>query len=167
MHWSENSPSTVSQQALLPMSYFWSSIAAAPWQVFIASGTGSQRCRLVSEPLQASCKRQKQDSRAAAASRRARSLSPYLRRVGGGYDYVYPQILFPEHMPQCCRTASTGRGVAAQEHAARAMHGSSSAAALLGQCHHEYDMHVLAVILQQAEADAAEEGHGMVRFCCL
>jgi hypothetical protein len=42
------------------------------------------------------------------------------------------------------------------------MHGGSSAAALLAQCHHEYDMRILAEILQQAEADAAEEGLSLV-----
>ena len=71
-------------------------------QVFIASGSANQTCRLLTERAQcSSCKRQKQygSSSTALQPARARSLSPYLRRVGGGYEYTYPQIEYPSSMP--------------------------------------------------------------------
>ena len=130
--------------------------------MFIASGAVGQTCRLVSEPVQTPCKRYKQHDRgeAAAGERQARPLSPYMQRVGGGFDYIYPNIPFSDAMPR--HSASTvRRRRPATEQQLMAMDGGSPAT-LLAHCHHEYDMRILAEIIEQAGAHAAHDGLGEV-----
>lgn len=59
-------------------------------QVFIAEGRVGQTCRLITDSPHGPCKRRR--AFITGKQQRTRSLSPYLRRVGGGYDYIYPQI---------------------------------------------------------------------------
>ncbi|KAK9909199.1 hypothetical protein WJX75_008650 [Coccomyxa subellipsoidea] len=119
-------------------------------QVFIAEGRAGQTCRLTLETPDGPCKRRRALS--SCQQRRARSLSPYLARVGGGYDYIYPKIPFNNEL-HCSMSAvkkptvnqhaisSQCRDVAEQTCASR----------------WEYDQRMLAEIIQQAEAIAAQD----------
>ena len=134
--------------------------------MFIASGSATQTCKLLTEHAQCiPCKRQKQHGGSGAALQpaQARSLSPYLRRVGGGYDYIYPQVEFPSKMPARIHSYSPGTRRARSPAGGAALLGRPrTAAALLEGCHHDYDMRILAEIIQQAEADAADSGKDQV-----
>ena len=65
-------------------------ILANQVQVFIAEGRVGQTCRLITDSPYSPCKRRRALSTGKQQS--ARSLSPFLRRVGGGYDYIFPKI---------------------------------------------------------------------------
>lgn len=64
--------------------------------MFIAEGRAGQTCQLVIENPSGPSKRRKTPG--SCQQQRSRSLSPFLRRVGGGYDYIYPKVPFNDDL---------------------------------------------------------------------
>ena len=136
-------------------------------QVFIAAGRVGDTCKLVWNEPQSSVKRQRQaggsSSCQACRTQRARSLSPILRRVGGGYDYIYARVPFLRDPPPSHRSLSRGRQLADGCPLSGPQQRPATAAQLVQECYRDYDTRMLADIIREADTCAADEGMAQAR----
>lgn len=75
---------------------------------------------------------------------------------------MYPQVVFPTKMPARIHSYSPRLRRATSPANAAALDHPRPMAALLEDCHRDYDMQILSEIVEQAEADAAASGKEQV-----